>query len=221
MPPSTSAESIVLAARQLIIERGPGTLSLSAVASTAGVSRPTLYRWFPTKDDLLEAVRQHEKHRFETGLQAVIDAERAPERRLEAALRHLVTYLDDEAMGRDPVGVDPAFALRALNDGLTARVDSMVRSLGDAVQSVPAVQTGAITGYEAVEVFVRLAFSHILLPHRDSERLLTTMLAFAGIRSRREARPTAPRTGRSGARAGEKVTVRAQRRAGSREEQDA
>ena len=81
-------------------------LTLSAVASAAGVSRPTLYRWFATKADLLEAITIYEQQQFDAGLAAVIEVQRSPRRRLEAALRYLVTYLDT-GTGPNSISADP------------------------------------------------------------------------------------------------------------------
>jgi len=47
-------ERIIDAARDLL--RGPGVLRLNAVARACGIGQGTLYRHFPTRDDLLAAV---------------------------------------------------------------------------------------------------------------------------------------------------------------------
>ena len=177
---STSAEAILAAARRAIAVKGPGKLTLSAVAAAAGVSRPTLYRWFPTKDLLLTALTEYERAQFDQGLRAEIDVHRTPARRLDAALRYLLAYLD-ESMGPDPIGVDPAFALRSLHDSLGAQVEALVRLLGPALDQVPAVRTKTMTRAQAAEMFLRVAYSHYLVPHPDTDELLGTMRAFAGL----------------------------------------
>ncbi len=177
---TTSAELILAATRRAIAERGPGKLTLSEVAAAAGVSRPTLYRWFPTKDDLLAAVTDYERAQFHAGLLAEIDAHRTPARRLDAALRYLVTYMD-ESMGPDPIGVDPEFALRSLNDSLSVQVEILVRLLGSALDQVPAVRAGAMTRAQGAEMFLRMAYSHYLVPHADAEELLALVRTFAGL----------------------------------------
>ena len=177
-PPT--ADLILEAARRAIAARGSERLTLSAVAVAAGVSRPTLYRWFPSKADLFAALTLYETQRFDVGLQAAVAAQRTPARKLDAALRYLITYLD-ESLGAEAIGVDPEFALRALAEGLAPHVDVLVRLLGDAFAQVPAVRSGALSREQAAEIFLRLAYSHYLVPHADSEVLLAAMRSFAGL----------------------------------------
>lgn len=185
-PASPTAESILQAARRAIAERGPERLTMSAVAVAAGISRPTLYRWFPTKTDLLVAIKAYEEVQFDIGLQVVIDAHRTPRRRLDAALRYLVTYLD-ESMMPDSIAADPAFALEGLTNSLGPHVEILVRLLGDALDEVPAVRAGTLSRQQASEIFLRLAYSHYLVPHTDAVALLAIVRDFSGM-SRRNTR---------------------------------
>jgi AcrR family transcriptional regulator len=175
-----STDLILEAARRTIAERGSEKLTLSAVAAAAGVSRPTLYRWFPSKADLLAALTLYETQRFDAGLQSAVAAHRTAARKLDAALRYLVTYLD-ESLGAEAIGVDPEFALQGLADELAPHVDVLVRLLGDAFARVPAVRNGALSREQAAEIFLRLAYSHYLVPHSDPEVLLAAMRSFAGL----------------------------------------
>lgn len=187
--PSTSV-LILEAARRTIRARGPEKLSMSAVAAEAGVSRPTLYRWFPTKALLLGAITAYEVEQFDVGLQELADRHADPGRRLDAALRYLVTYLD-ETLGADSIRVDADSALQGLNDSLPSHVTSLARVLGDALDEVPAVRSRQVTREQAAEVFLRLAYSQYLVPTHDAEDLLATMRAFAGLPSRRRGRAPA------------------------------
>jgi AcrR family transcriptional regulator len=187
VPESASADAILAAAMRAIAERGPGGLTMAAIARAAGVSRPTLYRWFPTKDDLLAAITVYAEQQFDVGLRAVVGAHRSPARRLDAALRFLVLYLDG-SMGPDPIGVDPAFALRSLASSVRPQVDALVRLLGDAFDQVPAVRSGEVSPEEAAEIFLRVSISHYLVPHPDPERLLASLRGLSGLPRRSVAR---------------------------------
>jgi AcrR family transcriptional regulator len=185
----TSRDAILAATRRVIAERGPGKLTMSAIATAAGVSRPTLYRWFPTKEDLLAAIVGYEEEQFDLGVRAVIGAHRSPARRLDAFLAFEVNYLDG-LIGPDPVGADPQFALQSLARSLPVQVESLARLLGDALQQVPAVRSGALTSAQAAELFLRVAISHYLVPHPDPDVLLANLRSFAGLPRRSAIRAT-------------------------------
>jgi AcrR family transcriptional regulator len=177
---TVTEEALLSAALRAISQRGSGKLTLSAVAAEAGVSRPTLYRWFPSKTHLLAAITEYKKEQFDLGLSAAIEGGRSPEARLDAALRYLVTYLD--AMGADPIGAAPDYALQSLAASLEPQADTLVCHLGSSLARVPAVKSGWLTEKEAAEMFLRLVFSHYLMPHPNPEVVLAALRAFAGVR---------------------------------------
>ena len=53
-------EAILAAAAELLLERGLGAVSMDAVAEQAGVSKATIYRWWPTKETLALDALYHE-----------------------------------------------------------------------------------------------------------------------------------------------------------------
>ncbi|MFD2352529.1 TetR family transcriptional regulator [Nonomuraea ferruginea] len=88
-------ETISAAAIRLFLERGFGEVPVTEVAAAAQVSKPTLFKYFPTKEDLvLHRIADHQ------GEGARVVRARAPgEGPLEALRRH---FLDGLAR-RDPV----------------------------------------------------------------------------------------------------------------------
>ena len=64
--PSPTEERILSAALRLLARRGVRRLGMQEVSEAAGVSRGTLYRYFPSKDHLLAAVAGFDEHRFST-----------------------------------------------------------------------------------------------------------------------------------------------------------
>ena len=178
----SSAEAIVTAACRLLAELGSHErMTLSAVAEAAGVSRPTLYRWFATKEGLLTAIVLRQESRFYNGLAKAIEAERTPAGRLDAALGYLVTYLD-ETFGPESLLREPGFTLRSLAATLPKQRATWVRLVGDALARVPAVKAGELSVEQAAELFLRLAYSHYLVPSPEPEVLLQCMRNMAGLR---------------------------------------
>lgn len=179
---TSSADAIVAGACRLIALLGSeDRLTLSAVAAEAGVSRPTLYRWFPTRDDLLRAISQHQEDYFYQGLTLALECERTPSGRLDAALRYLVTYLD-ETLGTDAILRECGFVVRSLAASLPKQRETWVRLLGDELARLPAVKGGKLSVGQAAELFLRLAYSHYLIPSADPEALLQCMRHMASLK---------------------------------------
>ena len=197
-PTATSVEAILAATRRVIAERGPEKLRMSAIAAAAGVSRPTLYHWFPSKDELLEALTVYEEELFDARLQEVIAAQRSAARQLDAALRlpgDLPRRPDGPGPDRRRPGVRHPVA------GPLARpADGVVRpGPRRRVRVVPAVRQRRLTREQAAELFLRVAKSHYLIPHPEPEVLLANLRSFAGLRGgRRQGRRLSGR--RPGAR---------------------
>ena len=178
----TSADAIVAAACGLVAKLGSHErLTLSAGAEAAGVSRPTLYRWFATREDLLEAMSLRQEERFYEGLAAALEVRQLPAERLDAALGYLVGYLD-ETFGAGSLLREPGFVLRSLAASLEKQRATWVRLLGDALARVPAVRAKELSVEQAAELFLRLAYSHYLIPSPQPGVLLHCMRSMAGLR---------------------------------------
>lgn len=179
---NASAEAIVVAACRLVAELGShDKLSLSAVAEAAGVSRPTLYRWFTTREDLIAAMAMHQEQRFYEGLAEALDVQRTPADRLDAALSYLVTYLDETFGVASPL-IEPGVTVRTLTESLPKQTATWVRLLGNSLARVPAVRAGELSVEQAAEIFLRLAYSHYLIPSPEPQVLLQSMRSLAGLR---------------------------------------
>ena len=77
VPPNDDEDArdrIVEAAVHCVDRLGPTGFSLSEVAAEVGVSRPTVYRLFPSTDELLSAVGQHVMQEFVDQLRSRLDA---------------------------------------------------------------------------------------------------------------------------------------------------
>lgn len=70
---ATMAE-IKATARQLLIEQGPEAVSLRAIAREMGMTAPGLYRYYPSREDLLRVVVAEIFRELAAGIHQAIDA---------------------------------------------------------------------------------------------------------------------------------------------------
>jgi AcrR family transcriptional regulator len=81
-PADEASERILVAAMQQVEDFGVRRFTIDDVARCVGVSRVTIYRHFPKKDRLIEAVLLHELHKFLRDVRAAVE----PCETLEASL---------------------------------------------------------------------------------------------------------------------------------------
>ena len=74
MSPSNTRQRILEAATDLFGLRGVEAVSLDAIAADVGVAKQTLLYWFPSKDDLVQAVLGNAVHELSLGMEAAIRA---------------------------------------------------------------------------------------------------------------------------------------------------
>src|SRR5580693_6413974 len=70
--PGPTEERILSATLRLIARRGVKRLGMQEISEAAGVSRGTLYRYFPSKDHVLVAAAAYDERRFTDGLAAAL-----------------------------------------------------------------------------------------------------------------------------------------------------
>jgi len=175
----STPDRILDAAALALTRRGADKLTMSDVSVAAGVSRPTLYRYFPTKAALLLALSNHELLRFDEGLRAAVASAPNPDGQLERATEYLVDFLH-ENRSRQLIEVEPLFVLDRLRTSLPIQTAALVELLGDALSRTPTVLRGDATPHDLAEMIARIAMSHFLLPHPDREALLRTLRALVG-----------------------------------------
>jgi AcrR family transcriptional regulator len=151
---------------------GPRKLSLTDIAASAGISRPTLYRRFTGKEELLLALAAHEKHRFHAELAVALHGLDGAAR-LDGALRFVVEFQHDYPL-RDLVAIEPTFML----DQLERALRTMTPPLVVLFEELPAT-SGAATPSDLADLVVRTALSHFLIPG-DDDQLLRELRRIAG-----------------------------------------
>ncbi|MCV7258627.1 TetR/AcrR family transcriptional regulator [Mycobacterium shimoidei] len=172
----TSTEQRILAATAEVLSRnGQRKLSLSDVATQAGVSRPTLYRWFPSKEELLSAFSRYERQTFDSGLSRATAGLKGIEK-LDAALRFIVEY-QHSYTGVRMVDIEPEHVIAELS-----RIIPLMRAELQRLMPGPG---GAVRAATAI----RVAVSHYLVRSDDADQFLAQLRHAVGINRRETAPP--------------------------------
>jgi AcrR family transcriptional regulator len=167
-------ERILGAALRLIGRRGVKRLGMQEVSEAAGVSRGTLYRYFPSKDQLLAAVAGFDEQRFSDGLAAALAERDDPTDRIESLVAFCFDYIRAHP-ARSLFESEPEFVLGYLLAHLPKLRTAVLDQLGDALDSVPSVASGSLSREQLVDVIVRLFASSWIIPETDDRALVQSI----------------------------------------------
>ena len=177
----TSTRTRILEAAVEVMSRsGQSKLSLSDVAVQAGISRPTLYRWFASKDELLTAVGVYEQCKFDEGIGRATAGLEGVER-LDAALKFIVDFQHAHSLGR-MIEVEPAHVVSQMGQVLPVMRERLQRLLPG--------KNGAVAAATAI----RVAASHYMVTSDDKDQLLAQLRHAVGIA---DTHPTTPHAKRA------------------------
>lgn len=172
----TSPRRRILAATFAVLERsGPHRLHLSEVAAEAGVSRPTLYRYFGSKERLLESFALYEQDNFDAGVAAAMAGLRG-EDRLDAALRFIVSFQDSYSLAR-MIDTEPEWTIAQMHRVLPLMCERIRVILSGEKRDI------------AASAVVRIAVCHYLVRGNDPAQFLAELRHAAGLESRGRRRP--------------------------------
>jgi AcrR family transcriptional regulator len=173
-PFGPTEERILTAGLTLIGRRGVRRLGMREIAETAGVSRGTLYRYFPSKDHVLAAAADYDGQRFSDGLDEVLAAADTPEERVTSFMAYAFDFIRNHPC-RPLFESEPGFVMSYLLDHLPELRGEMVRRLGDALDAVPAVAAGTLGREQLADVIVRLFASSWIIPETDDASLVQSL----------------------------------------------
>ena len=178
VPPDAevSTRRRILAATFVVLARsGRKKLLLSDVAAEAKVSRQTLYRYFPSKEALLDAFGLYEQDNFDAGISSAMAGLRGHER-LDAALQFVVDFQRTYSLGF-LADTEPEHVLTQM-----ARVMPILQGrIARLIQGENAELAAA--------TIVRVAVCHYLVGGEDREQFLAELRYAAGINRLRTSRP--------------------------------
>ena len=183
-------DSILDAAYELLAERGAGGVSMDDIAARAGVSKPTLYQHFASKDDLVVSVGVRMMGRSQAALEA-----RAPG---TPAVDHIVEVLTEGLTRRAglwsmrvamPMALaeqDPAWlAQRGRVQAALARLVDEAKAEGDIDARFPTPVVVRMLSRLFRGDYEDLLAAGVVTPEGLGEALIA--IAFGGLRPRADA----------------------------------
>jgi AcrR family transcriptional regulator len=170
----STEERILRATLRLVGRRGVKRLGMQEVSEAAGISRGTLYRYFPCKERLIDAVAIFDQQSFTDGLAASLSECDAPTDRIRTFVAFAFDYIRTHP-ARALFESEPGFVLGYLLAHLPKLQVAMLTQLGDALDTVPAVASGRLSRAQLVDVVVRLFASSFIIPEPDDRALVQSV----------------------------------------------
>ncbi|GLE52781.1 TetR/AcrR family transcriptional regulator [Mycobacterium montefiorense] len=174
------ADRILDAAQRLVFRTGARKMSLSDVATLAGVSRPTIYRYFVSKEDLIDAMGKRERRRFSTAMEDATSGV-VGVARLEAAVDAVASFLEAQPPGR-LLDLEPGFA----HDQMAAALPMLAEGLVEVLQRCAreGALAAAVDPRDLAGAIARTALSHYIFPETDRAAARQQIRAAAGLSRR-------------------------------------
>ena len=180
---SPTEERILVAALGLIGRRGVRRLGMQEIAEAAGVSRGTLYRYFPSKDQRPDRRRRLRRARFSRGSTRCWPPRRTPagtHRRLHGLRLRLHPVAPGPSRSSSP---NRGSSWATCSTTCPPCAAELVYRLGDALDTVPAVASGALDREQLADVIVRLFASSWIIPESDDASLVQSVNRILQIES--------------------------------------
>ncbi|HEY2204109.1 MAG TPA: TetR/AcrR family transcriptional regulator [Pseudonocardia sp.] len=151
-PDDQTASRILGAAFDQAEDFGLRRFTIDEVARRVGISRVTIYRHFPKKDQLIDALLMREMRRFLTRLDAVIEAQPGPETKLTEGLAFCLDFLRGHRLLTRLLRTEPELIL----PHLTTKGGPIIVAARDWI---------------ARHIRAEIAAGRLALPERDAELL--------------------------------------------------
>lgn len=199
-------ERILDGAMTAVARHGLAKLEMSDVSALSGVSRGTLYRYFPNRDALLAELASHEGKLFKQRMLAAIEQVPPGAERMRVALEYTTRHVREHAALQRLLDTDPSFVVKGLRDQFDGLKTEFGALLGPLLNESDLVRRRIVSAEQLVDWMMRLMVSAFLIPGRDPDsmthgltavyRILTASLgatAAAAAHARRPRRPVEAR----------------------------
>lgn len=142
--------SLLAAAEDLLVAGGYEALSFGTLAERTGLARPSVYKYFDSKDDLVAAVCEEVLPRWLTRLTEAMDLAGSPRDTLVAYVRVQLEMVAEgshalaAALARAPLSPAVRDRIRAVHDQFAPNIEQVLADLGHARPALTAAFVQAI-----------------------------------------------------------------------------
>jgi len=176
-PGTATRDRILDGAASAVTLHGLSKLDMGDVSRTSGLSRGTVYRYFPNRDVLLKQLAHREGTRFRQRLlDAIEQAPPGPERIL-IALEHATRHVHEHRMLQRILETDPALVLRELRAQFAGIKAELRPVLAPTLEKLEPVRRGAADVDDVVDWLTRLMLSAYLLPSASPDDMAGKLTA--------------------------------------------
>ena len=154
---------------------GMRRLTMSDVSERSGVSRGTVYRYFPSKEDLLAVLAEYERDRFSDGLRRALASVPEDEVGLGTVAEYILSYLRRHPALTLLIETEPAFVLGFLRQQLPVFHQITEELLAPVMRKAVPVQEGWVSVPELNDLLLRVVLSVFLVPGESSREVVGTL----------------------------------------------
>jgi AcrR family transcriptional regulator len=178
-PETTSRmrERILDGAMRAIVRHGLMKLGMSDVCLSAGVSRGTLYRYFQSREELLDALAQYETERFRQVVAEAVKKTPPGDERIEMALKHVTRYVGEHPAIRRIMETEPAFVLTYLREHFPVLREMTKTILGPLLRQTTPVRARVVNAEQLADWLNRFMISAVLFPDPDPDEMARRLTA--------------------------------------------
>jgi len=166
-----AVQKILAGTMKALSRQGANKLSVSDICEASQIARGTFYRYFNSKEEVLAALGQHFEDGVDAAFKAAIEANPAPEARVQVVLDTIIAYRAGGGDWNQMLDVAPEFTLEFIRDTFPRLVDVVTDALGPAAAESPLVTSGALTKRQLGDLFMRSVISMLFLPGSRSDEV--------------------------------------------------
>jgi len=175
MPASETPKRILEAAFDQVMTVGLSRMTVESVARAAGVTRQTVYRHFPTKENLIQMLMADEAERLMKGVRAPFETIPDLEDALASSVLFCLRYAREHPLFDRVLATDADTLLPYLTTRADPVIERARSALIDLLKRRPGIRADLV--YGAADTAVRTVLSYTLSPPPDPPEVVARDLA--------------------------------------------